>query len=95
MRLSVLLSVLPAVLAAPATEVSSDAAPLYRLEHKIPGKYIIKLKDGVRATAESSAVKILGSEPELTYNHVFKGFAAGMDDKTLKEMRNHPDVSAI
>lgn len=95
MLLSVLLSIIPAVLAAPATEVSSGAAPLYRLQNNIAGKYIIKLKSGVRVTAESSALQILGREPELTYNNVFKGFAASMDDETLNKMRNHPDVSFI
>ncbi|GAB0136708.1 putative subtilisin-like protease [Epichloe bromicola] len=61
----------------------------------IPGKYIVKLKDSVGASGSSDVVKTLATEPHLTYDSIFKGFATELDEAGLQALREHPDVDYI
>ncbi|KAL6872054.1 serine protease [Trichoderma novae-zelandiae] len=98
MRLSVLLSVLPLVLAAPATEKRAEPAPLLVPTSKhglVADKYIVKFKDGSSLQAVDEAVSSLVSSADHVYQHVFRGFAATLDRETLEALRNHPEVDYI
>nr|ADK74313.2 alkaline serine protease P32 [Metapochonia rubescens] len=98
MHLSALLTLLPAVLAAPATiGQRAEPAPLFtpKAESIISGKYIVKFKDGVVRTATDDAVSILSSKADRIYEHAFNGFAGPLTKEELKTLRNHPDVDFI
>ena len=84
-----ILAIAPLALTAPTQE----PAPLTRRATGIPGKYIVKLKEGARATSGVGAMALLNKEPEHTYTTVFHGFAGSIDEDTLHALRQHPDVS--
>lgn len=88
MKFSILV-LAPLALAAPTQE----PAPLTHRATGIPGKYIVKLKEGARAASGAGAMALLNQEPEHTYNTVFHGFAGEIDEDTLHALRHHPDVS--
>ncbi|KAL2016436.1 hypothetical protein VTK56DRAFT_3523 [Thermocarpiscus australiensis] len=94
-----LLALLPAVLAAPLNEPLDKRAPIIaaRAGQVIPGKYIIKLKEGASDDALDAAVAKLG---EANAEHVyrsrkFKGFAGKIDPALLDELRALPDVEYV
>lgn len=91
MRVSTIIATLPLALAAPAAR--SEPAPLQMRANGIAGKYIVRLKDNSHASAVSSVLSVLNTEPEHIFQNVFNGFAATLDPKTLHDLRNHPDVS--
>ncbi|VUC20898.1 unnamed protein product [Clonostachys rosea] len=96
MRLSVLLAILPAVLAAPATR--SVPAPLVRLNQRadvVANKYIVKFKDNSALASLDSALSTISVAPEYTFEHVFKGFSGELSQEALEALRNHPDVDFI
>lgn len=93
MRLSVLLSVLPLVMGAPATEKREPAALIKAKENAIPGKYIVKLREGSPLAALEDALSKLNGKADAKFENVFKGFAASMDDALVEVLRHHPDVS--
>ncbi|KAK5988202.1 Cuticle-degrading protease [Cladobotryum mycophilum] len=98
MRLSVLLSILPLVAAAPATEKRAVPAPLITPSNEhglIADKYIVKFKDGSSLQAVDEAVSSLVSNADHVYQNVFRGFAGTLDATTLEALRNHPDVDYI
>ncbi|KAL6800757.1 subtilisin-like protein [Trichoderma sp. SZMC 28013] len=98
MRLSVLLSLLPMVLAAPATEKRSEPAPLLIPTTKhglVADQYIVKFKEGSSLQAVDEALTKIASNAHHVYQHVFKGFAATLDQETLEVLRSHPDVEYI
>lgn len=87
-----LLSLLPLALAAPAPSTAPVIEP--RGTTIIPGKYIVKMKDGVNTTSVDSALSLIGS---AAADHVykagaFKGFAGALDATTLSALQAHPDV---
>lgn len=97
MRLSVLLSLLPVVLGAPATERRSEPAPLIATATQhglIADQYIVKFKEGSSLQAVDDALINIASEAHHVYEHVFRGFAGKFDKETLELLRSHPDVSA-
>lgn len=94
MRLSLLLSILPMVLAAPATK-RSEPAPLLvpRGNHQlIADKYIVKFKQGSALSVLEDALSSFGGKPDHMYDSVFKGFALHLNERMLKTLRDHPDV---
>ncbi|KAG5930360.1 hypothetical protein E4U42_001875, partial [Claviceps africana] len=85
-------------LAAAASSKRAEPAPLHAPVEDakvIAGKYIVKLKDHAGASGLSDVVKSLAEKPEQTYDGVFKGFAAKLDEAGLKALREHPDVDYI
>ncbi|CAG9975630.1 unnamed protein product [Clonostachys byssicola] len=96
MRLSVLLAILPAVLAAPATR--SVPAPLVRLSERadvVANKYIVKFKDNSALASLDSALSTISVAHEYTFEHVFKGFSGELSQEALDALRSHPDVEFI
>jgi len=93
-------TLLPAVLAAPAPAGPIDRrAPILeaRAGEVIPGKYIIKLKEGYSDdTLEKvlSRVGIKGKTDHVYKMRRFKGFAGKLDDKVLDAVRSLPEVGA-
>ena len=91
-----LLVLLPAVLAAPTAEPISKRAPIIRARagHVVPGKYIIKLKEGTSDDALNHAVGKLGkTKADHVYrSHKFKGFAGKIEAAVLDELRALPEV---
>ncbi|OAQ70604.1 Subtilisin-like serine protease PR1A [Pochonia chlamydosporia 170] len=97
MQLSVLLTLLPAVLAAPAmVEQRAEPAPLFTPKSSIiEGKYIVKFKDGVARIAADEATSALSAKADHVYSHLFNGFAGSLTKEELQTLRNHPDVDFI
>jgi hypothetical protein len=88
MKLSLLLSLLPLVLAAPAPMV------LPRAGSPIPGRYIVKMKNQDLQQLIETALKLLKKDPAHVYGFGnFGGFAADMADDMVELMRNLPGVS--
>ena len=97
MYTSTLLALLPLALAAPATSGPLDRrAPIIqpRGVEIIPGKYIVKLKDGSNNDALEKAISLLTKvTAKYVYsNEKFKGFASDLDDFTLDILRRLPQV---
>lgn len=94
MRLSVLLSLLPLALGAPAVEQRSEAAPLIEARGEmVANKYIVKFKEGSALSALDAAMEKISGKPDHVYKNVFSGFAATLDENMVRVLRAHPDVS--
>lgn len=96
MKLSAVLALLPLALAAPSAPIDKRAPILEaRAGTKVvPGKYIVKFREGASDDVLDKAVKKLGNgKADHVYKHAFRGFAGRIDDKTLDEIRSLPDVS--
>lgn len=97
MQLSVLISLLPAVLAAPA-EVARRAEPAPLLEPRgvkiIADKYIIKYKPGVARVATDASINAIEAKADYVYN-TFNGFAGQLTTEEVETLRNRDDVSAL
>ncbi|OAA70334.1 proteinase T precursor [Cordyceps fumosorosea ARSEF 2679] len=94
MRLSVLIAILPAVLAAP-TAKREEPAPLFTAKAgttAIPGKYIVKYREGAEGQMH---IMTEGAAADHVYTDVIKGFAGTLDDSAVEELRNHPDVEYV
>ena len=94
---STLLALLPLALAAPAPAGPLDRrAPIIspRGVEIIPGKYIVKLKEGSDNTALEKAIALLtkATAKYVYSNDKFKGFASDLDDLTLDILRSLPQV---
>lgn len=95
MRLSILLSILPMVLAAPAAK-RDEPAPLLvpRGNHElIADKYIVKFKEGSALSVLEDTMSSLTGNADHVYDVVFKGFAGHLDKVMLDVLRGHPDAS--
>ncbi|KAM3562725.1 hypothetical protein ARSEF4850_002653 [Beauveria asiatica] len=89
---SLLLTLLPVVLAAPKVQ-RAEPAPLHAATDSsaaIPGKYIVKYKAGSKPDAT-----IMSESADFWYKDVMHGFAGSLDESALQELRNHPDVEYI
>nr|ACV71845.1 subtilisin-like protease Pr1A [Metarhizium acridum] len=98
MHLSALLTLLPAVLAAPATiGRRAEPAPLFtpQAESIIADKYIVKFKDDIARIATDDTVSALTSKADFVYEHAFHGFAGSLTKEELKMLREHPGVDFI
>jgi len=93
---STLLALLPLALAAPSGPIDRRAPIIQpRGVQIVPGKYIVKLKDGASDAALTAAVAKLpkGKNPNFVYKGKFKGFASEIDDATLETIQALPEVS--
>jgi subtilisin family serine protease len=88
MKLSVILALLPAVLASPILVPRGDSK-------LIPDKYIVKLKDGLSAASMDKTIGDLARKADQVYSHAFRGFAGALDAEELRLLRDHPDVEYI
>lgn len=81
---------------APAPAADPAVAPIItpRGAQVIPGKYIVKVKDGLAADIVDAIVSKLGStKPSHLYKgDGFKGFASKLDDKLLDLVSKLPQV---
>lgn len=94
MRTSILLSLLPLALAAPARR--AEPAPLLKPRgvQLIEGKFLVKMKDEVSASVIDEAMTTFEGEADHVWNVAgFKGFAGSLDDAAIQTLQNHPDVS--
>ncbi|RCI10899.1 putative subtilisin-like protease [Ophiocordyceps polyrhachis-furcata BCC 54312] len=98
MKLSLLLPFLPAaVLAGPAVR-RSEPAPVLEARSPsklIPDRYIVKFKDGMRASVVDETVEALSRKADRVYSHAFRGFAAELGAEDLRLLRANPDVDFI
>ncbi|KAK4104400.1 serine protease [Parathielavia hyrcaniae] len=95
-----LLALLPvAALAAPATEPVTKRAPIIaaRTGQVVPGKYVIKLKEGASDDALEAAIGKLKSKPDFVYKkqRKFKGFAGKVESDALDAIRDLPEVEYV
>ncbi|KAI1119486.1 proteinase T-like protein [Nemania sp. NC0429] len=98
MRFSVLLALMPMVLAAPSKR--SWPAPLHiprsTGENLIHGKYIVKLYDHVATDDLHRTMTITAAEADHVYDVPgFKGFASALTSDEVENLQNHPDVEFI
>jgi len=95
-----LLALLPAALAAPApaAETLDKRAPIIaaRAGQVLPGKYVIKLKNGVSDDALEAAIGKLKSKADHVYrSNKFKGFAGKLEADVLDAIRLLPEVEYV
>jgi subtilisin family serine protease len=94
-----LLALLPAALAAPTTGTIDKRAPIIaaRAGQVVPGKYVIKLKEGTADDALDAAIAKLGaSKADHVYrSRKFKGFAGKLEAALLDEIRLLPEVEYV
>jgi hypothetical protein len=90
-----LLALLPAALAAPTAEPLDKRAPVIAAQagRVVPGKYVVKLKEGASDDALDKAVKKLSKTDHVYRSRKFKGFAGKLEGDLLDEIRRLPDVS--
>lgn len=94
MHLSSLLALVPLALAAPAPANSRAPVLQPRGGQTIPGKFIVKLRDGVADGVLDTVLSKLGSaKADHVYKGSFKGFASKIDSTLLEVLRNIPEVS--
>lgn len=90
MKLSLLFAFLPAVLALPAPVLVPQAGT------PIPGKYIVKMKNGGSSNLVDAALKLLNTKPSHVYkSNGFGGFAAEISDQIVELLQKLPDVEYI
>lgn len=93
MRTATLLALLPLAFAAPSKR--AEPAPVLRPRgvQLVDGKYIVKMKSGVRATSVSSAVSSIEADADYTYSKSFNGFAATLKEDEIEKLKHDPNVS--
>jgi len=93
-----ILSLLPLALAAPTVMRRAEPAPLIQARgaNLIPGKYVVKMRDGASFASLNDAINSVPGDPEHVYRSGdFHGFAQALDDAELKAVRSHPDVDFV
>ncbi|KAL2118706.1 hypothetical protein VTJ04DRAFT_8366 [Mycothermus thermophilus] len=97
-----LFALIAPAMAAPAPSGPIDKrAPLIqaRAGEVVPGKYIVKLKEGASSEALDAALSRItrkGKKADLVYrNKGFKGFAGKLDMDLLEELRYLPEVEYV
>ncbi|KAI1199055.1 proteinase T-like protein [Nemania serpens] len=98
MRFSVLLALMPLVLAAPSKR--SSPAPLHiprsTGHNLIEGKYIVKLYDNVATDSLHRTMTTTAAEADHIYDVPgFKGFASALTAQEVENLKDHPDVEFI
>ncbi|KAF4992655.1 hypothetical protein FGRMN_7056 [Fusarium graminum] len=95
MRSATLLALLPFALAAPSRR--AEPAPVLRPRgvKLVDGKYIVKMKSGMRTASVSAAVSSIEAEADYTYSKSFNGFAASLKDAEIEKLKNDPNVEYI
>ncbi|PFH60346.1 hypothetical protein XA68_11088 [Ophiocordyceps unilateralis] len=97
MKLSILVALLPAVLAGPTLR-RSEPAPVLEARSPsklIPDRYIVKFKDGMRAAVVDKTIESLAHKADRVYTHAFRGFAGQLGTEDLRVLRANPDVDFI
>ncbi|XP_054750430.2 aqualysin-1-like [Lytechinus pictus] len=74
---------------------NAEIAPLLKNAEPIPGKYIVRLKDGFDVDDITSRVRLSGGRVRHTYRAVFNGFAAELNDNLLETLRNLAGVEYV
>lgn len=76
---------------------AAPANPAGAAHGKIPGQYIIVLKDGAQAGPNEVAAKAKekGAEVLFVYEHALKGFAVRASEQALDGIKNNPNVDYI
>ena len=92
MHISTLLALLPLAMAAPAKRSSPAPVLTPRGAQVIDGKYIVRMKPGVKAGVVTSALSGLAAKADHTYSQAFHGFAASLTGDELTTLKNSPDV---
>lgn len=92
-----LLALVSTALAAPSNEPPSLERPAPIIQARagkvVPGRYIVKFRDGAAdATLSSAAGK---HKANHVYKSAFKGFAGAFDAASLEEIRKLPDVRVL
>ena len=88
-----LLTLLPLVLALPASDTASSTAPVIVPTEGaiIPGKYVVKLKSA--PGIHLSAISLLENLPIHVYDFGnFRGFAADIRPEVVDRLKRNPDV---
>ncbi|KAM0351031.1 hypothetical protein ACHAPU_002812 [Fusarium lateritium] len=95
MRSATLLALLPFALAAPSRR--AEPAPVLRPRgvKLVDGKYIVKLKSGMRTASVSATVSSIEAEADYTYSKSFNGFAASLKDAEIEKLKHDPNVEYI
>ncbi|KAM0201616.1 hypothetical protein ACHAPI_001661 [Fusarium lateritium] len=95
MRSATLLALLPFALAAPSRR--AEPAPVLRPRgvKLVDGKYIVKMKGGIRAASVSATVSTIEADADYTYSKSFNGFAASLKDDEIEKLKNDPNVEYI
>ncbi|KAF4970333.1 hypothetical protein FSARC_2589 [Fusarium sarcochroum] len=95
MRSATLLALLPFALAAPSRR--AEPAPILRPRgvKLVDGKYIVKMKSGIKAASVSTTVSSIEADADYTYTKSFSGFAASLKDDELEKLKNDPNVEYI
>ncbi|KAH7251060.1 peptidase S8/S53 domain-containing protein [Fusarium tricinctum] len=95
MRSATLLALLPFALAAPSRR--AEPAPVLRPRgvKLVDGKYIVKMKGGIRAASVSATVSTIEADADYTYSKSFSGFAASLKDDEIEKLKNDPNVEYI
>ncbi|KAI1276392.1 peptidase S8/S53 domain-containing protein [Xylaria sp. FL0933] len=76
----------------------NEAAPIMRVadEHRVPGMYIVKMKDGfVAADADAALTAHMSSAKHVYGATSFKGFASSLDEAAIESLRAHPHVEYV
>jgi hypothetical protein len=95
MHVSLLLSLLPAVLAAPKAKRSEPApliVPRGDPADLIPGQYIVKLRDDSPFSVLDDAMRLFPNDADQIYNGTFNGFAAKLSESDVEALRDDINV---
>ncbi|KAF5678661.1 putative endopeptidase K [Fusarium heterosporum] len=95
MRSATLLALLPFALAAPSRR--AEPAPVLRPRgvKLVDGKYIVKMKSGMRTASVSATVSSIEADADYTYSKSFNGFAASLKDAEIEKLKHDPNVEYI
>ncbi|XP_041463952.1 aqualysin-1-like [Lytechinus variegatus] len=74
---------------------TSELSPLLENAEPIPGKYIIRLKDGIDVDEMTTAVRHFGGKIGLIFRKALNGFAAELADDVLNIVRSLPAVEYV
>eukprot|EP00057_Strongylocentrotus_purpuratus_P020658 XP_011675132.1 PREDICTED: cuticle-degrading serine protease [Strongylocentrotus purpuratus] len=74
---------------------AADLAPLLENSEPVPGKYIIKLKNGINVDEMTTTVSLFGGKIGYKFRRALNGFAAELADNVLDIVRNLPAVEYV
>nr|XP_054752702.1 extracellular serine proteinase-like [Lytechinus pictus] len=72
---------------------SQEIAPLLTVDEPIPGKYIVKFKEGRKI--DDFAINLAGGKVTRKFSKVFSGFAADLSDELVEGLRKSEAVEYI
>ena len=86
------MAALSAVLLVGSAQVSAQTSPA---NDKIPGQYIVVLRDGVSASAVQDILRNNGVSASHQYGAAVKGFAAGLSESKVQALKQDPRVAYV